>query len=64
MGNKDLKMTKQPIPFSKFMQLGSDEKNFGIYLQDILPFCNKWVSNATQGLHIVLIDLDANVRFQ
>lgn len=66
LGNEGIKMIKEPILFSKIIELITNydptKIRMGDLLQDILPFCNEWVNNATKILNIVLEDLATNLN--
>ena len=49
-----------PLPAMNllFVELSSDEiKMMNDLLEDILPFCDKWINNAKKVLNVVLKDL-------
>jgi hypothetical protein len=66
LGNEGIKMIKEPILFSKIIELITNydptKMRMGDLLQDILPFCEEWVNNATKILNIVLEDLATNLK--
>ena len=56
----------EPISFSQIMELISNydprQMRMDNLFQDILPFYDKWVNNATKFLDIVLEDLATNLK--
>ena len=59
-------MIKEPLLFSKIIELITNydptKMRMGNLFQDILPFCDEWVNNATKFLDIVLEDLAINLK--